>query len=125
MFCGNLPCSCNGAKKKTKVARIAPPARSSSSQGRTIEDVHLPEPDKAAVHAAMKSMAAPDSTDVAPEHTSVPIKDEAEVTDPELVAALNVLEPVLHESEKARYASVLSTPEARAARWKNRVKQDG
>lgn len=109
IFCGCLPCECNGPAKKP-----APKKRAAKFDTMTgtpaVVDVQLPEP-KNAMREAMKAAS------VAAANPQVIV----ESFDTEMQAALSVLlaADILHPDEVAKYRDT-AEPKARATAWKER-----
>ena len=134
MFCGDTPCSCNGpAKKKAptrkKVASStfaksdsveSPPAVTSSQDASSVPTTAVSIDVRAAMKAAVtepKPLPEKPGRLITREQADA---DHSQSYDPEFIAALNVLEPILHPNEKRIYRDILDRPASRAARWKAR-----
>lgn len=132
MFCAPDPCECKGSKPKTRPRKN--PTKSQDLGG----NVRLPTVDapvapsrgqaidlKAAMKKASESHADDSSEALYAMKTRWVRKSELKVEpkpedDPEFIAALAVLESVLHPQEKRRWRIVLEKAGTRAQRWRQR-----
>jgi hypothetical protein len=132
MFCAPDPCECKGPKPKTQ------PSKKSVSSEDLRGNVRLPTVDvpvapargqtvdlKAAMRKASESQTDGNNEALYAMKTRWVRKSELKVEpkpedDPEFVAALAVLEPILHSQEKRRWRIVLEKAGTRAQRWRRR-----
>lgn len=108
IFCGCLPCECNGpAKKKSTKKRAVPFGDRAHEPG--VETVNLLDETKPMREAMKAAASAP------------PSEPERETLDPELVGPLAVLiaSGILHQEEVERYKPLIPKT-ARATAWKER-----
>lgn len=106
MICGTVPCACNGAPKPAK--------RKSAGLPRQVTSIADLQPNSSAIQDAMKRQA----------EDAKLLKEIAQQKDPDMERAIRVLAPILHPSEKRRFAAILAVPtdlvRDRASAWKAR-----
>lgn len=138
LFCGTLPCSCEGAAVKKPVRKKAKPSESltTASSATSADTSFLVEPavqptqqslSPKQVKAAMRQMldtSVQAASSMLPSEALRTTINEAAASqladDEELERAVSILEPLLHPEEKARYSDILNQPASRALRWKVR-----
>lgn len=130
MFCGEAPCVCNkkepAPKKSTPRKRAVPIVNAVDAQPAPARANAAPGKKADARAAMMKAVASAKEKPPPPPEPKTPTHDEI-LHDPELIAALQAVEPLMHPIEKKRYASELAhelTPADRAALWRKRVSDD-
>ena len=96
IFCGEVPCICNKPVRKVSARKPPPPAKIT--------------PTLAVTGSADLPVFAPPTP--APKAKPVLVVEE----DPEFVACLRALEPIMHEEERALYSVSLSLPQTRQER---------
>ena len=116
MFCMETPCVCEGTKKPKRLSKQKSPSSQDMAGNVRLVEVNVPPPtprgEAIDLKAAMRKAANPQVVDK-------PV-DNFESDDPELIAALAVLEPILHPDERSRFSLVLEKLGTRAQRWKMR-----
>ena len=119
MFCGEAPCVCNVKTKppaKVKAPRKKAELKQPSEPAPTVVK---PKASVSALQDAMRSAATVTSQTAEAKQLS---EEEALLADPEWQEAIRAVEPLMHPTEKRRFAKILQaiTPSERLANWKGR-----
>lgn len=130
MFCDKVPCICREAKKSTpkprtpRKAESDPIEKSNTNSIPSSRRAGRSEGKKADVTAAMRS-AAQVKHQGATAKEDHDIQDETAdiLADPEFVAAIQAVAPIMHITEQKRFEKILEVEpdhKARAAAWKRK-----
>lgn len=129
MFCGEAPCACNKkepAAKKSAPRKRAVPIVSKQAAGPAEGAAKAAPGKKADARAAMMTAVAAAKKNPVREPPKEMTHDEMS-HDPEMIAALQAVEPLMHPMERKRFASELAhqlEPSERATLWRKRVNND-
>lgn len=127
MLCGCAPCECNKPVPKTRVPRKPKPVVDVELPD-VVEPTPPPAPKKRTAFSAMKAKARPvaEVADNNSSHVSLGAPRGSDAVTAEKAVfdeAIRALAPILHSSERVRYASIINsepTPAERRVAWQER-----
>lgn len=119
MFCAPNPCACSGKKASKSPRKKTDDPPDDAANVRLVENV-ASQP-KVDFKAAMREQAEEDAKPKPQQQMHARLKERPVVQDdPEFVACLMALEPLLHSDERERYADKLNKVGTPGQRWRLR-----